>query len=393
MTFIVDGDCVYLCGNSLGLQSKRSESYVKLQLEKWQTEGVLGHFSGDFQWLTIDDIVRKGLADIVGAKEIEVGVMNTLTTNLHLMMVSFYRPTKDRYKILIEKSPFPSDLYAVESQARFHGFDPADAIVQIGPKEGHHTIEIEDIKEILSQHEFSLILLPGIQFMTGQFFDMELITKLGKDHGATVGWDLAHATGNVPLKLHDWNVDFAVWCSYKYLNSGAGGIGGFFVHEKHANNFDLPRFAGWWGHDLDTRFKMSDPFSPIPGAYGYRLSNPCIFPVMTLYGTLELIQEVGFQNMRQKSLLLTGYLETLLKSELGDVVTILTPDQPERRGCQLSVLIHGADVKGLEKALYKEGVVCDVRGTIIRASPVPLYNSFTDVRKFINVLKVLLNKN
>lgn len=319
--------------------------------------------------------------------------MNTLTTNLHLMMVPFYDPKPDRYKIMIEKSSFPSDLYAVESQARFHGYDPSDAVVFLEPKEGKSTIDIDDYENLLKKHKFCLILLPGVQYSTGQFFDIEKMTKLGHDHGAIVGWDLAHAVGNVPLELNKWNVDFAVWCSYKYLNAGAGSIGGFFVHERHSENKDLKRFAGWWGHDLKTRFLMKDPFNPIKGAYGFRLSNPCAISIISLYSSVEIFHEVGMEKIREKSLLLTSYLEYLIKTELSNVVKIITPSDPNQRGSQLSLLLINENAKKIEEELYKYGVVVDARGDdIIRVSPAPLYNNFSDIRRVIDVLKKVLIK-
>jgi kynureninase len=365
------GDCVYLTGNSLGLQAKKSQQYLNEEMEKWKKTGVQGHFVGDRPWVTIDEVVLPQMARVVGAKEIEVCVMNSLTVNLHLLMVGFYRPTPQRHKVIIEAGSFPSDLYAAESQVKLHGFDPKTSLIQIN----RDNITLESLKPYLDE-SVAVIMLPGIQYSTGQYLPLEDIVKEAKKHGIVVGFDLAHAVGNVPVKLHDWNVDFACWCSYKYLNSGPGGIGGFFIHEQHARNFDMPRLSGWWGHDLKTRFKMDDPFSPIPGAFGWRLSNPTVFPIVTLLASLELFDQAGMDNLRSKSVLLTAYMEILLDEIMKEKVTIVTPRDPKQRGCQLSLRVEGVESKHLEEDLRNEGVVVDVRGPIIRAAPTPLYNRF-----------------
>jgi kynureninase len=383
------GDVIYLCGNSLGLQPKKAQQYLLEEMEVWRKLAVAGHFQGTRPWLTIDEVVQKSMANLVGAKPIEVCVMNTLTVNLHLMMVAFYRPTPQKYKIVIERGSFPSDYYAVESQIKFHGYDPAKSLIFL---ESDPHINDDNIKEI--DDSVALVLLPGVQYFTGQFLNIPSVVAQARKHNCFVGLDLAHAVGNVPLRLHEWDVDFACWCSYKYLNSGPGGIGGLFVHEKHAYNFDIPRFAGWWGHDLSTRFKMTDPFKPIPGAFGFRLSNPVIFPILTLQASLECFDAAGMENLRKKSILLTGYLEKLIDIKLKHEVTILTPRNPERRGCQLSLQFHNPNIeaKEIEELLKDEGVICDVRGRILRVAPTPLYNTFQDVRRFVEILEQLLER-
>eukprot|EP01098_Paradermamoeba_levis_P007571 TRINITY_DN3132_c0_g1_i2.p1 TRINITY_DN3132_c0_g1~~TRINITY_DN3132_c0_g1_i2.p1 ORF type:complete len:337 (+),score=79.31 TRINITY_DN3132_c0_g1_i2:517-1527(+) len=330
------------------------------------------------------------MAKIVGALPEEVAVMNSLTTNLHLMMIPFYRPTKQRNKILIEKKSFPSDLYAVQSQIQFHGFDPQTSLIEIEQEEGQILpLSTEKILKRIEEEgeEIALILLSGVQYLTGQFFNIPAIVEAGHRKGIVVGFDLAHAVGNVPLHLHDWNVDFAVWCSYKYLNSGPGGIGGSFIHAKHAVN-NYPRLAGWWGHHLPSRFGMSDPFSAIPGAFGYRLSNPPVLCVASLLSSLELFEEAGMDRLREKSKLLTGYLELLLEEKLPEKIAIITPSDPEQRGCQLSLrFLFDKTAREVEEKLNEKGVVCDVRQpNIIRIAPVPLYNSFSDVRKLVSLI-------
>lgn len=360
-------------------------------MEKWRRVGSMGHTEGERPWVTIDDEATKLMATIVGALPSEVALMTTLSANLHLLLVPFYKPTADRYKILIENGAFPSDLYCAESQAAVHGFDPKEAVVRLSPRQGERTLRTEDIVKTIESEKFAVILLPGIQFETGQLFDMRAITEAGHKSGARVGFDLAHGAGNVELRLHEWGVDFAAWCSYKYLNSGPGGIGGLFFHEKHHNDSSLHRFSGWWGHRLDTRFAaMKSEFEPIPGAYSFRLSNPAVLPMVSLLATLHNITSVGMETLLAKQRLITGYLEALLITELGsEYVSIVTPQDPAQRGCQLSLDFH-RNAAQFEHELFLQGVITDARDTLIRAAPAPLYNSYGDVRKFVDILKRLL---
>lgn len=382
-------DCIYFCGNSLGLQPKAVEGAMAQELADWKNLGVEGHFHGKHPWMPYHEFVAENAAYVVGAKASEVVMMNGLTANLHLMMVSFYRPTKARYKILIEYTPFPSDIYAVQSQAKFHGFDPADAIIEMKPRDGEHTLRQEDIEEMIAREgqSIALILIGGVHYYTGQFFDIARITEAGHQQGCMVGFDLAHAAGNVLLKLHDCNVDFACWCSYKYLNSGPGAVAGAFVHERHAKSFDLPRFAGWWGNDKSVRFKMGSQFQPMAGAEGWQLSNPPIFALAPARVSLDIFREAGMENLRKKSAQLTGYLEFLLHGLKLASLKIMTPANDAERGCQLSITVQGNGRKVFE-ALQKAGVVCDWREPdCIRVAPVPLYNSFTDVYRFVEIFK------
>lgn len=382
-------DCIYFCGNSLGLQPKAVEEAMMQELTDWKNLGVEGHFHGKHPWMPYHEFVAENAAYVVGAKPSEVVMMNGLTANLHLMMVSFYRPTKTRYKILIEYTPFPSDIYAVQSQAKFHGFDPADAIIEMKPRDGEDTLRQEDIEEIIAREgqAIALILIGGVHYYTGQFFDIARITEAGHKQGCIVGFDLAHAAGNVLLKLHDWNVDFACWCSYKYLNSGPGAVAGAFVHERHAKAFDLPRFAGWWGNDKSVRFKMGPQFQPMAGAEGWQLSNPPIFALAPARVSLDIFREAGMENLRSKSAQLTGYLEYLLHNLNLGSLKIMTPSNDSARGCQLSVTVRGNGRRVFDE-LQKAGVVCDWREPdCIRVAPVPLYNSFTDVYRFTEIFK------
>ncbi|MEL6922626.1 MAG: kynureninase [Bacteroidota bacterium] len=390
-------DCIYFCGNSLGLQPKAAKAALLQELERWQQLGVEGHFRGNMPWTQYHKFLAPQSAHVVGAHEDEVVVMNTLTVNLHLLMVSFYRPTAKRYKIIMEGGAFPSDQYAVASQAQFHGFDPEAAIVEVFPREGELTLRTSDITEAIAEHgdSVALVLFSGIQYFTGQCFDMKRITEAGHRAGAVVGFDLAHAAGNVLLSLHDWQVDFAVWCNYKYLNSGPGGPSGVFVHRRHGDNAALPRFAGWWGHDEARRFLMEKEFVPMKGAEGWQVSNNFILSFATTKTGLDLFHEAGMDKLRTKSIRLTGYLEFLI-SELqqdGIQFKIITPTEPSERGCQLSFHI-AQNGKALFNYLANHGVICDWRednltgeGGVIRIAPTPMYNSFEDVFRFVELIK------
>lgn len=399
---------VYFTGNSLGLQPRTTREYVDQELEDWAALGVEGHLNARHPWLPYHEFVTEPMARIVGCLPIETVVMNSLTVNLHLLMVSFFRPTTSRGKILIEKGAFPSDQYAVESQLRFHAGSakvqtsafswPIDEkkhvrvpahLIEIAPRDGESTLRTEDILETIDIYgeNIALILLGGVNYYTGQAFDMKAITEAGHRKGCIVGFDCAHAAGNLELKLHDWDVDFAAWCSYKYLNSGPGGIAGIFVHERHARSFDLPRFAGWWGHDKETRFLMGPEFKPLPGAEGWQISNPPILQLAALRASLEIFDEPGMDALREKSEKLTGYLEYLLDKIEDDRISIITPRDPAQRGCQISIRVQNAD-RALYDELTKRGVFADWREPdVIRVAPVPLYNSFADVFQFAQVLK------
>ena len=382
-------DSVYLLGNSLGLQPKSVSGYVEQELSDWATRGVDGYGSADRPWSSYHEFFSQGMSTILGAKPGEVVVMNSLTVNLHLMLVSFYRPTPGRHKILMEASAFPSDLYAVKSQIRFNGLDPRAALVEAQPRPGEQTIRTDDILSILDRegNSIAIILIGGVNYLTGQAFDMETITKAGHQHGCVVGFDLAHAVGNILLDLHDWNVDFAVWCTYKYLNGGPGSIGGCFVHEKHGDGRDLPRFAGWWGHTMETRFQMPPDFDPTGGAEGWQVSNTSVLSAAPLLASLEIFDEVGVQQLRTKSERLTAYLEFLLNRIDSPKFSIITPGNHDQRGCQLSLKIDG-DASKVVKDLRREGIACDSRNpNVVRVAPVPLYNRFEDVRAFAAALE------
>lgn len=386
---------IYFCGNSLGLQPKATESALLQELKDWQDLGVEGHFEARNPWLPYHEFLTRQYAHIMGAKPHEVVAMNTLTVNLHLMMVSFYRPADTRFKIVIEENAFPSDQYAVKSQIEYHGYEVSDALIELKAREGEDLIRMEDVRAHLDKEgeNIALIMLGGVNYYTGQFFDMQEITRLGHEKGCVVGFDLAHAAGNLPVKLHDWDVDFACWCSYKYLNSGPGSVAGCFVHEKHAKDYDLPRFAGWWGHDKDTRFKMGPDFTPIEGVEGWQLSNPPILSLAAVKASLDIFEEVGMDRLREKSLKLTGYLEFLLNNLNSDAFKIMTPSDPERRGCQLSIVVHEGG-RAVFDALTEAGVICDWREPdCIRVAPVPLYNSFGDVYKFVEIFSAQLGVN
>jgi kynureninase len=386
-------EVLYFTGNSLGLQPIAAREYIEQELKDWAELGVEGHFHARRPWMPYHEFVTEQLAEIVGAKPVEVVAMNSLTVNLHLLMVSFYRPTPSRYKIVIESGAFPSDRYAVLSQIKFHGFDAEDSLIELCPREGEANLRTEDIERVIDENaeQIALVLLGGVNYYTGQKFDMERITAAGHRAGAAVGFDLAHAAGNVELKLHDWNVDFAAWCSYKYLNSGPGAIAGVFVHERHAENLDLPRFAGWWGHDKETRFSMPPDFIPIRGAEGWQLSNPPIFQLAALKASLDVFAEAGMKNLFEKSRKLTAYMEFLLGEIQDERISVITPSDPQSRGCQLSIRVKNSD-KTLFHALTERGVIADWREPdVIRVAPVPLYNSFTDVYEFAEILKDCLS--
>ncbi|PYT00833.1 MAG: kynureninase [Acidobacteria bacterium] len=409
-------EAIYFTGNSLGLQPKSVQEYVVQELKDWEVLAVEGHLHAKHPWLPYHEFLTEQMARVVGAQPIETVVMNSLTVNLHLMMVSFYRPSGKRKKIVIEKGAFPSDQYAVESQIRFHRTEPpavagglpvtdeglsiaqfqppataggSDLLLELTPRDGESTLRTEDILETIDRHadEIALVLLGGVNYYTGQAFDMKAITEAGHKAGAIVGFDLAHAAGNLELHLHDWNVDFAVWCSYKYLNAGPGAVAGAFIHERHAESFELPRFAGWWGHDKATRFLMGPEFHPMRGAEGWQISNPPILQMAALRASLEIFDEAGMSSLREKSVKLTGYLEFLLNQIEDERISIITPKDTEQRGCQLSIRVKDSD-KNLFNTLTSRGVFADWREPdVIRVAPVPLYNSFEDVFRFAEILK------
>ncbi len=390
-------DGIYFTGNSLGLQAKITAEYVQQELNDWAKLGVEGHFQSKTPWMPYHEIFPKQLAKIVGCKEQEVIVMNSLTVNLHLLMVTFYRPTKQRYKIICEAKAFPSDQYAFETQAVFHGIDPADAVIEVSPREGEHTLRTEDILSTIAQHgdSIAVVLFSGVNYYTGQLFDMENITKAAHAVGAYAGFDLAHAVGNVELHLHEWNVDFACWCSYKYLNSGPGGVAGAYIHEKQAAKKDLPRFAGWWGHNKERRFKMEKGFNPIPTAEGWQLSNAPVLSMAVHKASLDIFDEAGIDQLHQKRKSLAGYLHFVLHA-INDrkpekVLEIITPADEKERGCQVSILML-KDGKMIFDELTKQGVFADWREpNVIRVAPVPLYNSYEDVYRFGEIVNQLIS--
>lgn len=387
------GQVVYFCGNSLGLQPKTVRSALEQELTDWANLAVDAHFEGTTPWFSYHDIFRESGARVVGAKPGEVVMMNSLTVNLHLMMASFYRPTRERYKILIDGPTFPSDTYAVKSQLQHHGYDAKDGFLLVEPREEAHTLTTNDIERVLKGQgeQVALMLIAGVNFFTGQYNDIEAITRLGHAHGCVVGFDLAHAAGNVPLSLHDCNVDFAAWCNYKYLNSGPGAVAGCFVHEKHATNTDLPRFAGWWGNDPDQRFKMHllPEFVAMPSADGWQISNPPIMAMAPLKASMEIFDSVGMAALREKSRKLTGYLQYLLDAMPHDRFEVITPGEEGMRGCQLSIVAKDAP-REFGNALQAAGVVGDFRPpNVIRVAPVPLYNSYHDAYRFAAILEKL----
>ncbi len=391
-------ELVYFTGHSLGLQPKSVRAAVELELDEWAKYGVEGHFESTNPWYSYHELLTPPMAAIVGAQESEVVCMNSLTTNIHLMFVSFYRPTTTRYKIISEAKMFPSDRYLLETQARFHGFDPDEAIIEVAPRDGEYLIREEDILAAIDEHadELALVFIGGVNYFTGQLFNMPRLTEAAHAAGAVAGFDLAHAAGNVELSLHDWDVDFAAWCSYKYLNSSPGNVGAIFVHERHGQSFDLPRFGGWWGHDKETRFQMNSGFQPMEGAEGWQLSNVPILGMAAMKASLDVFAEAGMHALREKSEKLTGYLEYTIDSlaaEFPDAgISMITPRDSGQRGCQISI-----DVAGRERRLFDDmiatGIIADFREPcVIRMAPVPLYNSFEDVFTFGKVMRELLGK-
>lgn len=384
----------YFCGNSLGLQPQRVETLITEELEDWRRYGVEGHFQSRRPWYSYHSWFAEPLARLVGALPHEVVAMNTLTVNLHLMMTSFYSPTPQRHAILCAGGEFPSDRYAIESQIRLHGLDPATSMIEIAPREGASTLTTEDILEAIRTrgHETALVLFSGVHFYTGQFFDIAAITKAAHDAGAMAGFDLAHAVGNVQLRLHEWGADFAVWCSYKYLNAGPGAVAGLYVHERYADRADLPRLAGWWGNDEATRFSMAHSFVPSHGADGWQLSNAQVLPLAALMASLEIFDRAGMERISAKRDLLTGFLERLLTEVIStrDWIRIITPSDAQQRGAQLSVHF---DRNGREifEQLIAHGVIVDWRTpSVIRMAPAPLYTSFADVVRLATTLETLL---
>lgn len=378
------GECIYLCGHSLGLQPKSAKAFIDQELADWARLGVEGHFHGKNPWVPYHRLLTGQMAALVGAEPMEVVVMNSLTANLHLMMASFYRPTSQRYKILIERGAFPSDQYAVKSQIRFHGLEPKKSLLEISPRGGEFCIRDEDIHALIEREgeSIALILLGGVNYATGQVFDIAEVTNAGHRKGCVVACDLAHAVGNIPLRLHDWGPDFAVWCSYKYLNGGPGCVGGCFVHARHSQAWNLPRFAGWWGHDDRIRFQMGSQFHPITGAEGWQLSNPPILALAPLRASLDSFAEAGIDNLRAKSRMLTAYMEFLLREQKSTAFSVITPSDPERRGAQLSIRVKAG--RGLCDQLGGEGVIGDWREPdIYRVAAVPLYNTYKDVHEFV----------
>ncbi len=389
-----DGEpVIYFAGNSLGLQPKLARTYVEQELEDWATLAVDAHFEGKTPWYSYHELFRENGARLVGAKPGEVVMMNSLTVNLHLMMVTFYQPTSQRYKILIDQPTFPSDLYAVQTHLRTRGIDPDEGLLCIAPRQGEHTIRTEDVEALLAEEgdQIALTLMSGVNFFTGQVFDMKRITAAAKQRGCAVGWDLAHAAGNVPMLLHDWCVDFACWCSYKYLNSGPGAVAGCFVHEQHGGDKSLPRLAGWWGDDPKTRFLMQQhgEFAPNQGADGWQVSNPPILAMAPLRASLELFDEAGMGALRKKSTQLTGYLRYLIDQHSQPGISIMTPVEPESQGCQLSLRATDRPRERF-RALIDAGVVGDFREPdVIRVAPTPLYNTFHEVWRFARILTAL----
>ena len=391
-------DVIYFTGNSLGLQPKRTKQFVDDVMNDWANMAVEGHFFAEKPWWDYHERFAAPLSKIVGAKPSEVTVMNTLTVNLHLMMVSFYRPTKNRYKIICEEKAFPSDQYMFQSHVHAHGLDPKEVIVEVKKREGEHILRLEDILQTITNvgDELALVLIGGVNYYTGQVFDIEKITKAGHNVGAKVGWDLAHAAGNIEMKLHDWHVDFACWCSYKYMNSGPGNASGCFIHEKHHADKDLPRFAGWWGHNKERRFKMEPNFDPVQGADGWQISNLPILSLAPYLAAITIFDEVGMEKIIEKRSIITAYLDFILRTintEVNGSFEIITPTNPSERASQISVFLHG-EGRPLFEYLMTNGVITDWREpNVIRLAPVPLYCSFEDMYHFGQILKKGIQRN
>lgn len=386
-------DWLYFTGNSLGLQPKSTKAVVEQELRDWANLGVEGHFQAKNPWIPYHEYLTQSMAKIMGAKPIEVVVMNTLTANLHFLMASFYSPTKKRPKILIESNAFPSDRYAVQTQLEFHGHDPKDCLIEWSPRVGETLLHIEDLESLLEKQgaEIALLLIGGVNYYTGQYLDLKKIAELGHAKGCKVGIDLAHGAGNIQPDLHASGVDFAAWCTYKYLNSGPGSLGGVFVHRRHAHDKNLKRFAGWWSQNKTTRFDMRQALDITPGAEGWQLSNPPILSMAAIKASLDLFNEVGMEALREKSIQLTGYLEYLINKLNNPDIEIITPKDPNQRGCQLSIRVKNTD-KTLHKKLTQKLVITDWREPdVIRCAPVPFYNSFEDVYRMVEILKSLLS--
>ena len=379
-------ELLYFTGHSLGLMPKQTQDYLDYELSSWANLGVEGHFKGKFPWMPYHEFLTEKMATIVGGKPSEVVVMNSLTVNLHLMLTSFYRPTKERFKILIENNTFPSDKYAVDSQARFHGYDPSEAIIQFDPQSHDMVVSDEEIEKTILENKDSiaLIMLGNVNYLSGQRFNFEKIVKLAHDNNIMIGFNLAHGAGNIELKLHDWNVDFAVWCSYKYLNSGPGGIAGCFVHENHGHDANIPRFEGWWGHKKESRFKMPPTFEPIGGAETWQLSNPPIFQLASLRSSLDLFSEAGISNLQEKSRHLTSYFKFLINEKCQGRFQVMTPED-----CGAMICVNtGEHGKNLVDDFMSKGVIADFREpNILRAAPVPMYNSYEDVYRFVEIME------
>ncbi|WP_405223146.1 kynureninase [Dokdonia sp. Asnod1-B02] len=387
-----DNELIYLCGNSLGCQPKSVAQYIEQELNDWANLGVEGHFKEETPWMSYHEELAKPMAHIVGAKPSEVVIMNTLTTNLHLMMVSFYNPTPSRHKIIIESDAFPSDKYAVESQIRQRGYDPETSLILWQPREGEELCRYEDLEALVKEHGdgVALLLIGNTNYYSGQCYPIKKITDLCHNNGSKVGFDLAHGVGNIMPDLHESGADFAVWCTYKYLNSGPGSLGGCFVHERHHTDKNIQRFTGWWGQNKDTRFNMRKGFDPIPTAEGWQLSNPPILSMAAVKASLDIFEEAGMSNIRAKSEKLTGYLEFLVNELNNEHIAIITPSDPAQRGCQLSIQVKNAD-KSLHKKLTEAGVISDWREPdVIRVAPAPLYNSYQDVFEMVERLKKIL---
>lgn len=383
---------LYFTGNSLGLQPKTTKAAVKQELDDWANFAVEGHFKAKNPWMPYHELLTNDMAEIVGAKPEEVVIMNSLTANLHFLMISFYNPTKKRFKILIESDAFPSDRFAVKSQLKLHSFDPKNDLIEWSPRSNENLLRIEDLQEIIKKNgdEIALILVGGVNYYTGQLLDLKKIAKIGHSKGCKVGIDLAHGVGNVNLKLHESGIDFAAWCTYKYLNSGPGSLGGIFVHNKHKKNKSLKRLTGWWGQNKSKRFKMREELDISNGAEGWQLSNPAILSMAAIKASLELFRKVGMNKLRMKSIKLTGYLEYLILEMNNKNIDIITPKDPNQRGCQLSIKLNNSN-KSLHENLRLNNVITDWRDpNVMRCAPVPFYNSYQDVYNFVKILRKLL---